>query len=83
MTTQALNINTKVSNQNYFAASLDLAGRLGLNAIFILAGLDKISHYEANAQFLASGGLPEFLLPFVIAFEVADFIETGQNKDCV
>ena len=49
---------------------MDLAGRVGLAAIFLLAGINKIQYFEANAQFLASGGLPEFLLPFVIAFEI-------------
>ncbi len=53
-----------------FAAVADLAGRIALAAIFLLAGVNKVQYYDANAQFLASGGLPEFLLPFVIVFEV-------------
>lgn len=51
-------------------AATDLVGRIALAAIFLLAGINKIQYFEANAQFLASGGLPEFLLPLVIAFEI-------------
>ena len=32
--------------------------------------MNKIQYYEGNAQYLASGGLPEWLLPVVIAFEL-------------
>lgn len=60
------------SNQcSALLASLgDLGGRIALAAIFLLAGVNKIQFYEGNAAFLASGGLPEFLLPLVIAFEI-------------
>lgn len=57
-------------NDDKAKAFADLAGRLGLAAIFLLAGVNKIQHFEGNAQFLASGGLPEFLLPLVILFEI-------------
>ena len=56
--------------QVLFSSLADLGGRLGLAAIFLLAGVNKIQYYEGNAAFLASGGLPEFLLPLVIAFEI-------------
>lgn len=65
-----LAINNTGSTQVNIGAATDLIGRIGLAAIFLLAGINKIQYFEANAQFLASGGLPEFLLPFVIAFEI-------------
>lgn len=49
----------------------DLLARIALAAIFLLAGFNKTQYYEANAQYLASGGLPEFLLMPVIIFEIA------------
>lgn len=52
----------------------DLAGRIALASIFLLAGINKVQYYEGNAQFLASGGLPEFLLPLVIVFELVGAI---------
>jgi len=70
MTTQTLSLGTDQQRSSTFAASADLAGRIALAAIFLLAGMNKIQYYEGNAQFLASGGLPEFLLPGVIAFEI-------------
>lgn len=59
--------------------AIDLAGRVGLAAIFALAGMNKIQHYDANAQFLASDGLPAELLPLVILFELvaAAFVIVG------
>lgn len=65
-----LAISNTGSTQVNIGAATDLIGRIGLAAIFLLAGINKIQYFEANAQFLASGGLPEFLLPFVIAFEI-------------
>ncbi len=56
--------------QNTLSAIGDLGGRVGLAAIFLLAGVNKVQYYDANAQYLASGGLPEFLLPLVIVFEI-------------
>lgn len=75
----ASTLNTPESNTEHvnsrsnskLTAAADLAGRLSLAAIFFLAGINKMQYYEGNAQFLASGGLPEFLLPFVIIFEIA------------
>ena len=43
---------------------------VGYTAIFILAGLSKISGYEGNLAYMASVGVPGFLLPAVIALEV-------------
>ncbi|WP_444946153.1 DoxX family protein [Microbulbifer sp. VTAC004] len=68
MTTSAL--STIQDTNSMFPAITDLAGRIGLAAIFLLAGVNKIQNYEGSAQYLAYGGLPELLLPLVILFEV-------------
>ncbi|MFL0811398.1 MAG: DoxX family protein [Agarilytica sp.] len=70
MTIQALSI-TSTQENNTFSASLDLVGRIALSAIFLLAGINKLQHFEGNAQYMASVGLPEFLLPAAIVFEIA------------
>ncbi len=70
MTTQAWLNTAETGNTTKLTAIIDLLGRVGLAVIFLLAGMNKIQYYDANAQFLASGGLPSELLPLVIAFEV-------------
>lgn len=77
--TASSNSNLIQNTLNSLRPLMDLAGRLGLAAIFALAALNKIQYYEANAQFMASGGLPGELLPLVIAFELigAIFIALG------
>lgn len=79
MTTANLNpalLDNQIAN---FRPVIDLLGRLGLAAIFALAAINKIQYYDANAQFMVSGGLPAALLPLVIAFELvgAIFIAVG------
>ncbi|MCF2859987.1 DoxX family protein [Pseudoalteromonas sp. SMS1] len=59
-----------ISNNEGLSNIANLVGRVGLSVIFILAGVNKVQYYEGNAQYLASGGLPEFLLPLVIALEL-------------
>ncbi len=78
MNTSTLTLST-ATDRNTLTASLDLAGRIGLAAIFLLAGLNKIQHFDGNAQYMASAGLPEFLLPAVIVLEIigAAFIIAG------
>ncbi|KID58799.1 membrane protein [Pseudoalteromonas luteoviolacea] len=65
-----MNLLNIVSNNDHLSNAANLLGRVGLSVIFILAGVNKIQYFEGNAQYLASGGLPEFLLPLVIAFEL-------------
>lgn len=67
-----INVTSAVnqSSQANIYAVADLAGRLGLATIFLLAGINKVQYFEGNAQYLASGGLPAGLLPAVIAFEL-------------
>lgn len=69
MSTTTLTQNETISD-NKLAAFAELGGRVFMAAIFLLAGMNKIQFYEGNAQYLASGGLPEFLLPVVIVFEI-------------
>jgi putative oxidoreductase len=47
-----------------------LAGRAMLAAMFIMAGVGKISGYAGTAAYMESFGLPGLLLPAVIALEV-------------
>lgn len=61
---------TLFNQQHLFADLSSLLARVGLSAIFILAGINKVQYFQANAQYLASSGLPETLLPLVIAFEI-------------
>lgn len=49
---------------------VELGGRLFLAALFLLSGLSKISAYAATAGYMASQGVPGFLLPLVIATEI-------------
>ncbi|KZN61798.1 hypothetical protein N473_22080 [Pseudoalteromonas luteoviolacea CPMOR-1] len=65
-----MNLLNIISNNDHLSNAANLLGRVGLSVIFILAGMNKIQYFEGNAQYLASGGLPEFLLPLVIAFEL-------------
>jgi len=57
------------ANPTLFAAA-DLLGRVGLAAIFLLAGINKIQAYEGTAGYMAAFGVPGELLPVVILFEI-------------
>jgi putative oxidoreductase len=48
----------------------DLAARVALAALFIIAGFAKIGGYEGTAGYMQSMGVPGFLLPLVIALEL-------------
>ena len=67
---QALNTLNQTDNHTPLGALLDLSARIALVAIFLLAGVNKIQYYDGNAAYMASAGLPEILLPAVIAFEL-------------
>jgi putative oxidoreductase len=49
---------------------LNLAGRLLLAQIFIIAGFGKIAGYAGTAAYMASKGVPGALLPLVILLEL-------------
>lgn len=51
-------------------AALSLLGRVLLSLIFILAGWQKITGYEATLQYMQAFGVPGFLLPLVILTEL-------------
>ncbi|MCO1335679.1 DoxX family protein [Microbulbifer sp. OS29] len=70
MSTSTLSTAQATPDNPLLPAVADLAGRIGLAAIFLLAGINKIQNYEGSAQYLAYGGLPENLLPLVIVFEI-------------
>lgn len=47
-----------------------LLGRVALSAIFIISGLGKLAAFAGTQQYMASAGVPGFLLPLVILVEV-------------
>lgn len=53
-----------------FSPVIDLIARLGLAAMFLLAGINKVQYYDGNVAYMATAGLPEFLMPLVIALEI-------------
>lgn len=53
-----------------FKAPLDLAGRILLALIFIVAGYGKIGGYDGTAGYMESMGIPGGLLPLVILTEL-------------
>jgi putative oxidoreductase len=48
----------------------ELAGRVLLAALFLIAGLGKISGYSGTQAYMHSHGVPGALLPLVIATEI-------------
>jgi putative oxidoreductase len=51
---------------NYF----NLAGRILLAQIFIIAGIGKITGYAGTQAYMSAMGVPGALLPLVIALEI-------------
>lgn len=49
---------------------LNLIGRIFIAAIFVFAGISKISGYEGTAAYMEAMGVPALLLPVVIVLEV-------------
>ncbi len=49
---------------------IELAGRILLGHIFLLAGINKISAYEGTAGYMEAMGVPGILLPLVIVLEI-------------
>lgn len=48
----------------------ELAGRILIAAIFVMAGASKIAGYAGTQAYMASQGVPGALLPLVIATEL-------------
>ena len=55
---------------NSLSKYVELGGRVFLAAMFLLSGLGKLSAYTATAGYMASQGVPGWLLPLVIATEI-------------
>ena len=75
MTTANQTLASPLQLQNRIASRLpagavDFAGRTMLALIFVLAGYSKIGAYDGNLAYMASAGVPGFLLPPVIALEL-------------
>lgn len=49
---------------------LSLLGRIGLSAIFVISGLQKVAGYVGTQQYMEAAGVPGALLPLVIALEI-------------
>ena len=49
---------------------IELAGRILLGHIFLLAGINKISAYEGTAGYMEAMGVPGVVLPLVILLEI-------------
>ena len=56
--------------QPYISNALDVAGRAGLAAIFLISGLSKLGQYAGTQGYMEAMGVPGALLPIVIAVEV-------------
>lgn len=65
-----MNILTLISKNPALTNVSSLLARVGLATLFILTSFSKIQYFDATAQYMTSAGLPEFLLPLVIAFEL-------------
>ena len=57
-------------NQSILNAGTQLTGRVLISAIFIMAGINKISGYAGTQGYMESMGVPGELLPLVIRLEV-------------
>jgi len=55
---------------NNLSKYAELGGRVFLSALFLLSGLGKLGAYTATAGYMASQGVPGWLLPLVIATEI-------------
>lgn len=58
------------TSKNTFPNALNLAGRLALAALFLPAGLGKISGFEGTVGYITSVGLPMASLAAVVAIVV-------------
>jgi putative oxidoreductase len=57
-------------NQSIVNAGTQLAGRVLMSAIFIMAGINKIGAYAGTQGYMESAGVPGALLPLVILLEI-------------
>jgi putative oxidoreductase len=59
-----------IMKQSILNAGTQLTGRVLMSAIFILAGINKITGYAGTQGYMESMGVPGVLLPLVILLEV-------------
>lgn len=57
-------------NRNTLTAATQLAGRILMSTIFIVAGYGKIGAYAGTQAYMESMGVPGVLLPLVILLEL-------------
>lgn len=70
-TTRDVNASaSQASRSNTVKNIAELAGRSFLSVLFLLSGLGKIGAYAATGAYMSSVGVPDVLLPVVIATEV-------------
>ena len=67
---QADTYKSRPIRQPYISNALDVAGRAGLAAIFLISGLSKLGQYAGTQGYMEAMGVPGALLPLVIAVEV-------------
>ena len=49
---------------------IEFVARISLAGVFLYAGIGKISAFEGTQAYMASQGVPEMMLPLVIALEI-------------
>jgi len=57
-------------NQSLINAGIQLTGRVLMSAIFIMAGINKMTAYAGTQGYMEGMGVPGALLPLVILLEV-------------
>lgn len=57
-------------NNNTLQNTAELAGRILMATLFVLAGFGKITQYAGTQSYMASMGVPGAMLPLVIALEL-------------
>jgi putative oxidoreductase len=55
---------------NTLQNTAELAGRILMATLFVLAGAGKITQYEGTQAYMAAMGVPGAMLPLVIALEL-------------
>ena len=57
-------------NQSILTAATRMSGRALMSAIFVMAGITKLSSYATTQGYMESMGVPGILLPLVILLEL-------------
>jgi len=62
-------LNNLIANKLFFGL-MSIFMRVVLSSVFIIAGIGKLSAYNATGEYMASMGVPAALLPLVILTEL-------------